>query len=60
MCLKFQLLHNGLRLPEGGDFGALHVQSTNLDRSKKLDLITEPPLWVGAVVRSAFFSVKRV
>jgi hypothetical protein len=32
-------------LGQGGDFEALHCQpSTNFDRSKKLDLTTEPPL----------------
>jgi hypothetical protein len=37
--------HNGLQLPEGGDYEALHCQpSTNFDRSTKLDLTTEPPL----------------
>jgi len=37
--------HNGLQLPEGGDFEALHCQpSRNFDRSTKLDLSTEPPL----------------
>ena len=36
---------NGLQLPEGVDFGALHFQlSTNFDRSTMLDLTTEPPL----------------
>jgi hypothetical protein len=36
---------NGLQLPEGGDFEALHCQpSRNFDRSTKLDLTTEPPL----------------
>jgi len=46
MVLCFDLmLHNGLQLPEGGDFEALHCQpSTNFDRSTKLDLTTEPPL----------------
>ncbi|MCH8536052.1 MAG: hypothetical protein LAT51_13360, partial [Flavobacteriaceae bacterium] len=40
----FYMLY-GLQLPEGGDFEALHCQpSTNFDRSKKLDLTTEPPL----------------
>jgi hypothetical protein len=35
------LTANGLQLPEGGDFGALHCQpSTNFDRSTKLDLTT--------------------
>ena len=37
--------YNVLQLPEGGDFEALHCQpSTNLYRSTKLDLTTEPPL----------------
>jgi len=37
--------HNGLQLPEGGDFEAFHCQpSSNFDRSTKLDLTTEPPL----------------
>jgi len=37
--------YNGLQLPEGGDFEALHCQpSRNFDRSTKLDLTTEPPL----------------
>src|SRR5690606_17241032 len=36
---------NGLQLPEGGDFEAIHCQpSTNFDRSTMLDLTTEPPL----------------
>jgi len=36
---------NGLQLPEVGDFEALYCQpSRNFDRSKKLDLTTEPPL----------------
>jgi len=36
---------NGLQLPEGGDFEALHCQpSTNFDKCTKLDLTTEPPL----------------
>jgi hypothetical protein len=35
---------NGLQLPEGGDFEALHCQpSTNFDRSTKLDSTTESP-----------------
>jgi len=39
------LAHNGLQLPEGGDFGAIHCQpSTNFDWSTKLDLTPEPPL----------------
>jgi len=39
------MAYNVLQLPEGGDFEALHCQpSTNLDRSTKLDLTTEPPL----------------
>ncbi|MGB4653968.1 MAG: hypothetical protein WBH98_00855, partial [Bacteroidales bacterium] len=41
----FSMLHNGLQLPEGGDFEAIHCQpSRNFDRSTKLDLTTEPPL----------------
>ncbi len=37
--------YNGLQLPEGGDFEALHFQpSRNLDRSTELDLTTVPPL----------------
>ncbi len=40
------ITHNVLQLPEGGDFEALHCQpSTNFDRSTKLDLTTEPPLF---------------
>ena len=40
-----KLATNGLQLPEGGDFEAIHFQpSTNFDRSTKLDLTTEPPL----------------
>ncbi len=36
---------NGLQLPEGGDFEALHcLPRTNFDRCTKLDLTTEPPL----------------
>ncbi len=36
---------NGLQLPEGGDFEALHCQpSRKFDRCTKLDLTTEPPL----------------
>jgi len=43
--LSFKMAGNGLQLPEGGDFEALHCQpSTNFDRSTKLDLTTEPPL----------------
>ena len=39
------LAYNGLQLPEGGDFGALHCQpAQKFDRSTKLDLTTEPPL----------------
>ena len=39
------ITYNGLRLREGGDFEALHCQtSKNFDRSTKLDLTTEPPL----------------
>jgi len=43
--LAFCMLPNGLQLPEGGVFEAIHCQpSTNFDRSTKLDLTTEPPL----------------
>jgi hypothetical protein len=43
--LVFELAPNGLQLPEGGDFGAIHCQpSTNFERRTKLDLTTEPPL----------------
>ena len=44
--LRFATLTaNGLQLPEGGDYEAIHCQpSTNFDRSTKLDLTTEPPL----------------
>ncbi|MBK6888422.1 MAG: hypothetical protein IPH02_00370 [Sphingobacteriales bacterium] len=42
---SFRLTANVLQLPEGGDFEALHCQtSINFDRSTKLDLTTEPPL----------------
>jgi hypothetical protein len=44
-CIFQPVNANVLQLPEGGDFGALHCQSsTNFDRSTKLDLNTEPPL----------------
>ena len=43
--VSMHIAANGLQLPEGGDFEALHCQpSTNFDRSTKLDLATEPPL----------------
>ena len=39
------LAHNGLQLPEGGDFGVLHCEPiTNIVRITNLDLTTEPPL----------------
>src|SRR5690606_1366441 len=42
---SFNIVANGLQLPEGGDFEALHCQpSTNFDRSTKLELTTVPPL----------------
>ena len=42
----FIIAANVLQLPEGGDFEALHCQpNTNFDRSTKLDLTTEPPLF---------------
>ncbi len=59
MDLLFVLIvPNVLRLPEGGEFGAFHFQlNRNFDRSTKLDLTTEPPLVVGAVIASVFFAV---
>jgi len=43
--IVYLIRYNGLQLPEGGDFEALHCQpSTNFDRSTKLDLTAEPPL----------------
>src|SRR5690606_20980637 len=48
-CL-FTLTHNGLQLPEGGDFEALHCQP-----STKLDLTTEPPL-LGRCCYATYFS----
>jgi len=47
--VKFKLSHriatNGLQLPEGGDFEALHCQpSTNFDRSTALDLTASAPI----------------
>ncbi|WP_286432554.1 hypothetical protein, partial [Myroides odoratimimus] len=45
MLVSFTMPANGLQLPEGGDFEALHFHlSINFDRSTKLDLTTEPPL----------------
>jgi len=42
---RHKMTANGLQLPEGGDFEALHCPpSTNFDRSTKLDLTTKPPL----------------
>jgi len=47
---------NVLQLPEGGDFEAIHYHpSTNLDRSTKLDLTTEPPLLGRCCYLLAFF-----
>jgi hypothetical protein len=47
---------NGLQLPEGGDFEALHFQlSTNFDRSTTLGLTTEPPLLVLCCYLLPFF-----
>jgi len=47
---------NGLQLPEGGDFGAIHCQpSRNFDKSTKLDLTTEPPLLGRCCYRAFFF-----
>ena len=43
--VSYSFTANGLRLPEGGDFEALHFQlSRNFDRSTKLELTTESPL----------------
>src|SRR5690554_6529760 len=48
---------DGLRLPEGGDFEALHCQpSRNFHRSTKLDLTTEPPLLGRCCYRALFSS----
>jgi hypothetical protein len=48
---------NGLQLPEGGDFEALHCQpSTNFHRSRKLDLTIEPPL-LGRCCYAMFYSL---
>jgi len=45
-----------LQLPEGGDFEAIHCQpSTNFDRSRKLDLTTEPPLLGRCCYKPFFF-----
>jgi len=42
---RLTLAGNGWQLPEGGDFEALHWQSsTNFHRSTMLDLTTEPTL----------------
>jgi len=58
MRLYFEFVHNGLQLPEGGDFEALHCQpSTNFDRSTKLDLTTEPPLLGRCCYRLDFYSI---
>ena len=47
---------DGLQLPEGGDFGAIHGQlSTNVDRSTKLELTTEPPLLGRCCYAQLFF-----
>jgi len=52
---SFKLTANGLQLQEVGDSEALHCQPcTNIDRSTKLDLTTEPPLLVGAVMGRCF------
>ena len=42
--------HIILRLPEDGDFEALHCQPRlNFDESTKFDLISEMQFWIGAV-----------
>jgi hypothetical protein len=65
-CSKLVILHclntiggNGSQLPEGGDFEALHCQtSTNFDRCTKLDLTTEPPLLGRCCYALAFLSLQ--
>jgi hypothetical protein len=50
---------NVLQLQEVGDIEALNCLSPqNLIRSTKLHLTTEPPIFVGAVVCSFFFSTE--
>jgi len=56
-CVKVStspsITDNGWQLPEGGDFEALHCHpSTNFDRSRKLDLTTEPPLLGSTYVKA--------
>ena len=49
-------LFNFLVLLEGNDFGALHGQQrTHFDRSTKLDLTTEQPLWGRCCYALLFF-----
>jgi len=58
---RFAMTANGLQLPEGGDFEALHCQpSRNFDRSTKLGLTTEPPLLGRCCYKLAFLSVEVV
>jgi len=54
--MSCQIVANGLQLPEGGDFGAIHFQpSRNFDRSTKLDYTTEPPLLGRCCYHALFF-----
>jgi hypothetical protein len=49
---------NSLRLQEVGDFEALNCQpSRNFDRSPKLDLTTEPPLWGRCCWRLVYLNI---
>ena len=55
------MAYNVLPLPECHDFEALHGQpSTNFDRSTKLDLTTEPPLFGRCCWQLGFFVVSLV
>jgi len=53
----FTMTANGLQLQEVGDFEALNCQpATNLIRSTKLYLTTEPPISCRCCYRLAFLS----
>jgi hypothetical protein len=55
---KYELTFNVLQQPEGGYFELLFCQpGTSIDRSKKLDLTSEPPLLVGAVAFGFLFAI---
>ncbi|MBM3456188.1 MAG: hypothetical protein FJX80_13775 [Bacteroidetes bacterium] len=48
---------DGLQLPEGGDFEALHVnQALNLNRSTKLQTCTLPRLTQNSCYKHLFFN----